>query len=225
MSTQNKSTDTNPKVIFLHGLGQTASVWDPVIQNLSTTNTFSIALFEDFSKKIPMDIDSLNSVVTNELSHMQEPYILCGLSLGGIIALQQSILKDPLLKGIIVSAGQFEAPNRLLLTLQKIMFRFLPKKTVATLGLTKKQLLELTNSLHTLHLRSELKEVDVPTLLICGLKDKANLTASKELTQILNHANLKLVQGKHELNKEQPEIFAKLINNFLIDIKSTKYSD
>lgn len=222
MSLQKNTTKTKTKIVFLHGLGQNASAWKPVIKNLSTTNTLSIDLFDYLSKEASMNIDSLNELVAKRLSHIKEPYILCGLSLGSIIALRQAIINDPLLKGIIISAGQFEAPNPLLLSFQNIMFHFLPNKTVAKLGLSKKQMIELTNSLKTLNLRPQLKKINIPVLLICGLDDKPNLGASKELVHLLSRASLKLVQGKHELNKEQPEIFAKLVTNFLGEVENMK---
>ncbi len=116
-----------------------------------------------------------------------------------------------------MSAAQFEAPNHWLLAFQNTVFRFLPQKMLGDLGVTKKQLIQLTNSLKQLDLRAQLSQVSLPVLVICGQQDKVNRSASQELAEILPHASLHLISGKHELNKEQPAIFAQQINNFMYD--------
>jgi len=53
-------------------------------------------------------------------------------------------------------------------------------------------------------------------LIICGSKDWINLSASKQLSKIINQSSLKIIsKGGHELNREQPGEFAKAINDFL----------
>jgi len=204
------------KLIFLHGLGQSADDWRDVINKLPTANTLAISLFSDISHTDSVNLNMLNKNVSAILDDLKEPYILCGLSLGSVLVLQQAIRKKPLLKGIIVSAGQFESPNKTLLTIQNLIFRLMPKKSFHNLNVTKRQIIELVNSLRYLKLKDELSKVTIPSLIICGSKDWINLSASKQLSKIMNHSSLKIIsKGGHELNREQPGEFAKAINDFL----------
>ena len=85
------------KLIFLHGLGQTATDWQPVLSELQTTNTLSLSLFEDFSAQDRLDLERLHAALTRKMAVIDEPYILCGLSLGAVLALKQAIAAAPLL--------------------------------------------------------------------------------------------------------------------------------
>ena len=126
------------------------------------------------------------------------------------------IKQPPYLKGIIISATQFESPNKYVMAFQNLVFCLLPSKIFKKFGLTKKQVLTITSSLKQLQLRDELNEMPLPTLIMCGSKDSPNLSASKELENLIPNASLTIISGgRHELNKDKPEEFANAINDFL----------
>lgn len=211
------------KLIFLHGLGQSSDDWQEVIDELSLSNTLSISLFSDVSQADSVNLNLLNEKLSALLDDLKEPYILCGLSLGGVFALQQAVRGKPLLKGIIVSAAQFESPNKILLSIQNLVFRLMPQRIFRSMNLTKKQLIELTNSARQLDLERDLRKVAIPTLIICGSKDWVNLAAAKKLSQIMNPSTLKIMpRGGHELNREQPKVFAKAISEWCQTPKQTR---
>ncbi|KXT74369.1 hypothetical protein STRDD10_00990 [Streptococcus sp. DD10] len=55
-----------------------------------------------------------------------------------------------------------------------------------------------------------------PTLLLCGSKDKPNLTASRKLSQLIPEAHLRIIEnGTHTLNTDFPDSFADEIQQFL----------
>lgn len=204
------------KLIFLHWLGQSTEDWRDVIDELPTANTLPISLFSGISNTDSVNLNILNKNVSAVLDDLNEPYILCGLSLGSVLVLQQAIRKKPLLKGIIVSAAQFESPNKILLTIQDLIFRLMPERSYRNMNITKRQIIELVHSLRYLKLKDELSKVTIPSLIICGSKDRINLSASKQLSKIMNQSSLKIIsKGGHELNREQPGEFAKAINDFL----------
>lgn len=204
------------KLIFLHGLGQTPNAWQDIMEELPISNTMTVPLFSDVTPTDTVDLTILNKKLSAVLDNLSDPYILCGLSLGGVLALKQTIRKQPLLKGIIVSGAQFESPNRWLLTIQSLYFHLLPKKAFSNLGVTKKQMIEIANSTKQLQLRKELSKVSIPTLVICGSKDSINLSAAKELAMILPNSTLQIISGGgHELNREKPQEFAKVSTDFL----------
>ncbi|KAF1302453.1 alpha/beta fold hydrolase [Enterococcus saccharolyticus] len=206
------------KLVFLHGLGQTATSWDAVQQRLSmdSENIVALELFDSFSANDTITLNMLDDVVSAKIANIQEPFVLCGLSLGAILTLKQATRTTPFLKGIIVSAAQFETPNRVLLAFQNTIFRLLPNTSFLQFGLSKKQTLQLMGSLSTLNMREEITKIALPTLILCGEKDHPNLPAAKKLRSIIPHSTLQIIaDGKHELNIEQPIPFAILIDSFL----------
>ncbi|WP_257607428.1 alpha/beta fold hydrolase [Weissella sagaensis] len=203
------------KLVFLHGLGQNQDSWDAVIKNLdSNTQCVSLDLFASVHENSQLSFSLLNEQLTKRLSLIKEPYILCGLSLGGILALTQATMKNNFLQGIIVSGAQFESPNKILIDLQNLMFQFMPNKNFIELGITKRQTIALCKSLKALNLRKNMFYINIPTLVICGAEDKANLNASEELATLIPNAELHIIPGQHILNEEQPLAFAKLINMY-----------
>lgn len=205
------------KLVFLHGLGQSSDDWQAVIDELPLSNTLTIPLFTDISQADAVDLNRLNKKVSAILDDLNEPYILCGLSLGGILVLQQAIRKKPLLKGIVVSAAQFESPSKVILAIQNVIFRLMPKKSFQHMNLTKKQLFGLVNSIRYLNLKEDLSKATIPSLIMCGSKDRVNLSAARELSRLMNPSTLKIIpNGGHELNREQPKEFAKAIQAFLM---------
>ncbi|MGX7197444.1 alpha/beta fold hydrolase [Enterococcus olivae] len=204
--------------MFLHGLGQTAYAWQPVIDRLPTVDSLVFNLFDQETNE-ELTLETLSRSVSEKLSAIKEPYVLCGLSLGAILSLQYAIKGAAFLQGVILSAPQFETPPHGLLLLQNTVFRFLPKNFFANIGITKKQMLELMASLTSLDLRSVLSDLALPTMILCGEKDKPNLPAARELNLLIPHSKLEILpNGKHELNMEQPEAFATLTQEFLATI-------
>lgn len=204
------------KVVFLHGLGQGPEAWQQVIHHLDCQDVLALSLFGNLSADEPLSLDILNDQLAAKVAQIKEPYILCGLSLGAILTLMQSLQPSSNLKGLIVSGAQIEPPSRFLLRFQNVIFRFLPKRFFQKIGLTRRQALELTNSLTDLNLSTDLKAMPLSTAVICGQKDRANLSAAYRLASCLGHSKLTIIpKGRHELNVEKPKEFALIVNQFL----------
>ena len=72
-------------------------------------------------------------------------------------------------------------------------------------------------SLSSLHSKNQVANINLPTLIICGEKDKTNLPAAKELASLIPNSQLHLISnGKHKLNTEQSFLFAKVVEAFLV---------
>lgn len=203
------------KIIFLPGLGQDAAAWSKVIDNLNINlEPESLNLFSTIDDSTELTFELLHREITQKLQVIDEPYILCGLSLGAILALSSALDGNHLVKGLILSGAQFESPNKLLIDLQNLMFRFMPNKNFIELGITKKQMIAFCQSMKSLNLRPKLNQLNMPTAIICGTKDKANLPASKALHSEIRDSEIKVIEGGHMLNEETPVAFAKIINEF-----------
>ena len=79
------------KYIFLHGLGQTSSSWDKVIDNLDFKDDILCPNLSKWTKNKETCYHTLYTELENYCSEIREPICLCGLSLGGILAMQYAI--------------------------------------------------------------------------------------------------------------------------------------
>ena len=74
------------KLVFLHGLGQDAHSWQSVQDALSPLPSDSFAIFSYPSESYQEAKERLTECLQQE----SEPFILVGLSLGGVLALELS---------------------------------------------------------------------------------------------------------------------------------------
>ena len=63
---------------------------------------------------------------------------------------------------------------------------------------------------HSLH------QINIPTLVLAGSKDRINMPTAKELAELIPHAQLQIINnGSHELNTQMPQQFAEEVDTFL----------
>ncbi|BBI27327.1 alpha/beta fold hydrolase [Enterococcus faecium] len=76
------------KIVFLHGLGQDEQSWKDVISYLPNSYSCkSLSLFNHLNSTDTATLDDLTKYIEVQLNQIKEPFILCGLSLGAVIAL------------------------------------------------------------------------------------------------------------------------------------------
>ena len=193
------------KVVFLHGLGETRDVWNPVIKQLPQTECISLDVL---TKKPPLDSWSLEDVCTQIANSLTEPVHLVGLSLGAVIALKIAVTHPGKVSSLFVSAPQAKPP-KLLMNLQKTLMRVLPTKWVCPPQLSKPELVGVLDSLKGLDLTSQLPTLSMPVTVVCGSKDKANLPAARKIAGLIPTAHLEVIQGAgHQWHAAHPQLFA-----------------
>ena len=75
-------------------------------------------------------------------------------------------------------------------------------------------LIGLCHSMRSLNFTARLREVSCPVKILCGEKDRANLKASRQLSELLPQAELHIIPGAgHEINKCAPETIADILNS------------
>lgn len=79
------------KYIFLHGLGQNSSKWQNTISNIENKSDIICPNLSDFLNGKEMNYANLYESFSEYCTHFSEPITICGLSLGGILALQYGI--------------------------------------------------------------------------------------------------------------------------------------
>lgn len=204
------------KCILIHGLGQTSLSWEKTRGLLSgEIDADCIELFSQNNEKI----NYLN--IYNEFvgfcKTYNEPFNICGLSFGGILALHYAINNPDKVNSMILIGAQYKMP-KLLLKLQNIIFTLLPESQFNGLGIKKKEMIALTKSMMNLNFKQELCKIKCPVLVVCGEKDRTNIKASIELSKKISSAKLCIVpESGHEVNKDNPVELAKILNDFLVN--------
>ena len=200
------------KVVFLHGLGETRDVWNPVIKQLPQTECIAL---EVLRTKPPPPCWSLKDVCAQIAESLTEPVHLVGLSLGAVIALNIALTHPGKVSSLFVSAPQAKPP-KLLMNLQKTLMRVLPTKWVCPPQLSKPELLSVLDSLKDLDLTSQLPALSMPVTVVCGSKDKANLPAAHKISSIIPTAHLEVIQGAgHQWHATHPQLFTGYLTKHL----------
>ena len=203
------------KLVFLHGLGQDAHSWQSVQDALSPLPSDSFAIFSYPSESYQEAKERLTECLQQE----SEPFILVGLSLGGVLALELSSQDLPHLKGLVLSGTQYKLKTNLLYRLQILLFHLLPKQVFEKQGANKQHMLQILTELKSLNLTDTAKTCPLPSLVICGSKDGANQASSKKLAKLLPKGHYQeIADGGHLLNTQKPNELAQAIKEFLKNI-------
>ena len=114
---------------------------------------------------------------------VKEAFRICGLSLGAVLALDYAIHHKEKVDSLILIGAQYKTPA-LLIDFQNLIFRCMPEKAFSDMGVSKQDMIRLCRSMRSLDFTSGLREVGCPVKILCGEKDRANLKASKQLSEL-----------------------------------------
>ena len=200
------------KLVFLHGLGQSAESWKEVRNLLTDYPSEAIELF-------PSGVSSYQKAkerVYQHLAQETEPFVLIGLSLGAALALEFSSYDLPNLRALVLSGCPLKLAGNILFYLQLLIFKLLPKRVFEKQGADKALMVRVSEELKTLDLREIARNCPYPSLLICGSQDKPNLSSMKTIQELMPNSQFQIIpDGPHVLNKEKPKEFAEQIKPFL----------
>ena len=200
------------KLIFLHGLGQSADSWKEVQDLLADYPSEALDLF-------PLGVGTYQEAkecIYQHLSKETEPVVLVGLSLGAALALELSSYDLPNLQALVLSGCPLKLAGNIPFYIQSLIFKLLPKRIFEKQGADKSLLVGVSEELKTLDLREIAKNCSYPTLLICGSQDKPNLKSMKGLQQLIPNSQFQIIpDGPHVLNRVKPKEFAEITRSFL----------
>ena len=200
------------KLIFLHGLGQSADSWKEVQDLLTDYPSEALDLF-------PAGVGTYQEAkerIYQRLTVETEPFVLVGLSLGAALALELSSYNLPNLQALILSGCPLKLAGNIPFYIQSLIFKLLPKRIFEKQGADKSLLVGVSEELKTLDLREIAKNCSYPTLLICGSQDKPNLKSMKGLQQLIPNSQFQIIpDGPHVLNRAKPKEFAEITRSFL----------
>lgn len=200
------------KRVFLHGLGQTPAAWEKTL--LSLGDGAVCPDLAELPRGREVNYANLRGGFADFCGGLGGPVDLCGLSLGGVLALDYAAGHPGNVRSLAVIAAQYKMPKGLL-RLQNALFRFIPESMFRQAGFEKKDFLRLCGSMMELDLSASLSRITCPVLVVCGEKDAANRKASAELAGAVKNAELRVIGGAgHEVNIDAPEALAEALQDF-----------
>ena len=200
------------KLIFLHGLGQSADSWKEVQDLLADYPSEALDLF-------PAGVGTYQEAkehIYQRLTVETEPFVLVGLSLGAALALELSSYDLPNLQALVLSGCPLKLAGNIPFYIQLLIFKLLPKRIYEKQEADKALMVGVSEELKTLDLREIAKNCPYPSLLICGSQDKPNLKSMKGLQQLIPNSQFQIIpDGPHVLNRAKPKEFAEITRSFL----------
>ena len=207
------------KYLYLHGLGQKPDSWDRTIKETKVSgSSIRLSLAEMLEGK-DVTYKELYSAFSEVCGKEDEEIVLCGLSLGAVLALNYAIDHPDKTKALVLIAAQYKMPEKLL-KFQNVLFRLMPNSMFKQTGFTKADVISLCDTMAELDFTESLHNVSCPVLIVCGENDNANKKASKELACYLSKSSFyELLKTGHEVNIEAPEEMAMVLQKFYDNIK------
>ena len=102
------------KYIMLHGLGQSSESWSDTVKVFNDDFEVLCPNLSDWlSGKTPC-YDTLYRTLETYCEQFEEPLNICGLSLGGILAMQYAIEHPEKMNSLVLIGTQYEMPKYLL---------------------------------------------------------------------------------------------------------------
>ena len=126
------------KNILIHGLGQNNRDWDTIKTVLEARGISSIApdLF-DLARGRKLDYPTVYQAFSELCESYKDKLNLCGLSLGGLLALNYAIQYPKKINSLVLIGTPFEIPKGLL-KFQNFVFKLIPKSAFQSMGVSKK---------------------------------------------------------------------------------------
>lgn len=202
------------KSVFLHGLGQTSSSWNETIASMEEKlDIFCPNLPELLSEK-EVIYPNLYEAFCDYCKTFTESFHICGLSLGGILALQYTIEHPDKVQSMVLIGTQYVMPKGLL-KFQNFIFRMMPERSFLDMGFGKMDFINLSKSMMDINFQKDLHKITCPVMVVCGEKDTANKKASLKLKEQIPQAELTIIRNAgHEVNAEAPEKLGSALENF-----------
>ena len=202
------------KVILIHGSGHKASSWQKTISYLDHQEDILCPELSAILNGREASFPNLRAAFAQYCAQAGVPVHLCGLSLGGILALDYAMDHPENVKTLVLIGTPHKVP-KFAFALQNVVFRLLPKSTFTSMAFDKKDTFALGNSMKNLDFSGRLGEVQCPTLILCGEKDGANLKSARFLAGHIPGAELQVLENTgHVVNEENPRALAERLNAF-----------
>ena len=202
------------KTILIHGSGHKADSWRETVSYLDRREDVLCPELSAILNGREASFPNLRAAFAQYCAQTGGPVHLCGLSLGGILALDYALDHPENVKTLVLIGTPHKVP-KVAFALQNVVFRFLPKSAFASMAFDKRDTFALGNSMKNLDFSGRLGELRRPTLILCGEKDGANLKSAHVLAGHIPGAELQVIENTgHVVNEENPKALAERLNEF-----------
>lgn len=202
------------KTILIHGSGHKADSWQETISYLDNQEDILCPELSAILNGREASFPNLRAAFAQYCAQTGGPVHLCGLSLGGILALDYAVEHPENVKTLVLIGTPHKVP-KFAFALQNVVFRFLPKSAFASMAFDKRDTFALGNTMKDLDFSGRLEEIRCPTLILCGEKDGANLKSASFLAGHIPGAELEIIENTgHVVNEENPRGLAERLKEF-----------
>ena len=235
-------------IVFLHGVGSDKSVWRPQVAHFGQSRRAIAFDYPGYGESAPLsaDGDFPAAILAAMDSLGVERAHVCGLSLGGVVAIAMHarshtrcaslILADSFARhpdGAAICRRSIDASRtmsmrdlaeaRVDLLLGSGAMVSLRAEVVETMAAIDAEAYRLgAEAVWLADQRAEVRAIRVPTLVLCGTEDRITPPAlSEQLTALIPNARLELIDAAgHLANAEQPAAFNAAVDRFLAEVET-----
>ena len=214
---QQAGATTAPVVVLLHGSGRAGRMWGPALADLSASWHVLAPDLPGFGRSEgPFTITGAAQAVSDVIAVQTAPVHLCGLSLGGVVAVRAAARLGAKVASHVVSGTPVVPGRDLPAALRR--FRRLPAPLLPLFSdvTGRREWLRMLDELERADLRGYLPQVTAPAMVICGSRDWRAMPAACELAGRLPDGRLWIAphQG-HSWPSASPELFSKVVPGFI----------
>ena len=202
------------KKILIHGSGHRADSWTKVIEYMNNDKDMLCPNLDTILNGKEASYTNLYSSFAEYCNKIDGKIDLCGLSLGGILALNYAIDYPEKVERLILIGTPHKVP-KVMFSIQNVVFKLLPKSIFATMAFDKKNTFILGKTMKKLDFSNRVHKVQCPTLVISGEKDSANIKSAYYLSKNIKNSKLKIIENTgHIVNEENPKELSRVISEF-----------
>lgn len=202
------------KKVLVHGSGHGAASWDETVKYMRTGDDICCPDLSVILNEKEAVYSNLYAAFAEYCNRIDGQIDLCGISLGGILALDYAINFPEKVRSLVLIGTPHKVPKGMF-AIQNIIFRFLPESVFVDMAFNKRDTFVLGNSLKNLDFSNSVQYMNCPVLIICGEKDRANMKSAHYLAEHIKGAKEEIIENAgHVVNEEKPQMLARILDEF-----------
>jgi 3-oxoadipate enol-lactonase len=206
-------------IVLLHGSGRASRMWQPVLRDLSVGWHVLAPDLPGFGRSTgPFTVSGAAQLVGEMAAVQTAPVHLCGLSLGGLIALRVAARLGPQVASLTITGTPVVPRRDFPAALRR--FRRLPGPLLPLFSdvAGRREWLRMIDELEATDVRDYLPLITAPALVVGGSRDWRAVPAACELAKGIPAGRVWVAphQG-HNWPVISPDLFSKVVTDFIAE--------